>query len=252
MARNKKTQNCCWCGKNLNPGDGNLFYVDEEDENLGLGPMGATGWLVSCLDKKTCEARRQAHKESIQKAREEREAFNTLEKRLFRDDEGRKPGWPFGGQMQWPKGVEYEREGEGHNIYGGGYCYIDTESVIWLIQNNGMDGDMWDLNNISTGGAGAIGLVFDRTPERLEFLGRLINVTEKRKRDKKESDRLEAEKLEIWKKAIDASVKRTGGWEVMEKILKDSKQKFFCPKEIHKTIYSHNFTISEAKLICGI
>jgi hypothetical protein len=28
---------------------------------------------------------------------------------------------------------------------------------IWAVRNNGGDGDRWDINNVRTGGAGAIG-----------------------------------------------------------------------------------------------
>ena len=44
------------------------------------------------------------------------------------------------------------------NIYGGGQWWvIQGTTWIWKIENNGSDGDAWDLNNIETGGAGAIG-----------------------------------------------------------------------------------------------
>ena len=41
------------------------------------------------------------------------------------------------------------------DIYGGGIIIRRTDDAIWLIVNNGRDGDAWDLNNIRTGGAGA-------------------------------------------------------------------------------------------------
>lgn len=41
------------------------------------------------------------------------------------------------------------------NIYGGGIIIRHTDDVVWLIVNNGADGDAWDINNIRTGGAGA-------------------------------------------------------------------------------------------------
>lgn len=43
------------------------------------------------------------------------------------------------------------------NIYGGGIIIQYTEDTVWLIVNNGSDGDAWDINNIRTGGAGAYG-----------------------------------------------------------------------------------------------
>ncbi len=41
--KNKRKGRCCWCGKILNPGEGDFFYVNDKDEMLGFGPMGATG-----------------------------------------------------------------------------------------------------------------------------------------------------------------------------------------------------------------
>ena len=43
------------------------------------------------------------------------------------------------------------------NIYGGGIMikYDADTNTVWLIINNGTDGDNWDLNNVMTGGAGA-------------------------------------------------------------------------------------------------
>ena len=45
------------------------------------------------------------------------------------------------------------------NIYGGGQWFVlqEEEGYIWYVHNNGRDGDNWGLNNVVTGGAGAIG-----------------------------------------------------------------------------------------------
>ena len=43
------------------------------------------------------------------------------------------------------------------NIYGGGDRFVIDGDTIWYIRNNGADGDNWGHNNITTGGAGAIG-----------------------------------------------------------------------------------------------
>jgi hypothetical protein len=42
-------------------------------------------------------------------------------------------------------------------IYGGGYWYVIGSDWIWHVQNNGGDGDNWDLNNVEGFGAGGIG-----------------------------------------------------------------------------------------------
>ena len=45
------------------------------------------------------------------------------------------------------------------NIYGGGHWWIINKEneEIWDVKNNGTDGGDWSLNNVATGGAGAIG-----------------------------------------------------------------------------------------------
>ena len=58
MRTNAKPQPCCWCGKLCAPGEGSLRFVDEEDEGLGFGPFGMTGWVVACLDREACNDRR--------------------------------------------------------------------------------------------------------------------------------------------------------------------------------------------------
>lgn len=49
----------------------------------------------------------------------------------------------------------------GHNIYGSGTLLFIDDSFLYIIDNNGMDGDDWSRNNLGTGGAGAIAY---RTP----------------------------------------------------------------------------------------
>ncbi len=43
------------------------------------------------------------------------------------------------------------------NVYGSGDRFVIGDGHIWYVKNNGMDGDNWSANNVSTGGAGAIG-----------------------------------------------------------------------------------------------
>jgi len=43
------------------------------------------------------------------------------------------------------------------DIYGSGVEFVINNNYIWLISNNGADGDNWSKNNIATGGAGAVG-----------------------------------------------------------------------------------------------
>jgi hypothetical protein len=57
--------------------------------------------------------------------------------------------------------VEHTPEGEilldTFTVYGGGDKLVIGPEYIWYIRNNGTDGDNWSLNNVRTGGAGAIG-----------------------------------------------------------------------------------------------
>ncbi len=61
--------------------------------------------------------------------------------------------------------VDGERILDTQNIYGGGDWWVIQPDAIWYIQNNGADGDNWSLNNVRTGGAGAIGwrMPFNKT-----------------------------------------------------------------------------------------
>ena len=43
------------------------------------------------------------------------------------------------------------------DAHGGGDRFVIGNTHIWYVRNNGMDGDDWSLNNVQTGGAGAIG-----------------------------------------------------------------------------------------------
>jgi hypothetical protein len=45
---------------------------------------------------------------------------------------------------------------KGHDIYGGGSFLLPDENYLYIIRNNGRDGDCWAMNNYPAGGAGAI------------------------------------------------------------------------------------------------
>jgi len=61
------------------------------------------------------------------------------------------------GQQPRPADPQGEILMNTRNIYGGGDWWVIGADFIWYIKNNGMDGDDWRLNNVRTGGAGAIG-----------------------------------------------------------------------------------------------
>jgi hypothetical protein len=59
------------------------------------------------------------------------------------------------------------------DVYGGGDWFVVGPEHLWYVQNNGMDGDDWSLNNIRTGGAGAIGY---RVPASSPMAGELCRL----------------------------------------------------------------------------
>ncbi len=232
--RNKKTGSCCWCGLRLEPGQGNLAHVEAGDENLGFGPMGATGWLVSCPDRTACRARVTVARESEDLRREEARRVNNLERELFPADKAFFAGWLPDNQPHnpWGEGDEFVRPGQGRNIYGGGECYILGDSRIWKIRNNGMDGDCWSSNNVRTGGAGAIGYIYPRTEDRVAFL--LSQCTNKSVRRRQENDAKAAKKaarLDAIRPALQAMLARGVTLEAVQKNMKPGQHEF-CPMEL--------------------
>lgn len=82
-----------------------------------------------------------------------------------------------GKRIPFPKGKKLDDPFFPPNIYGGGIWYVITEKKIWMIKNNGADGDFWGINWIKTGGAGAYGFLFDKTDARIEALTQIQKKT---------------------------------------------------------------------------
>lgn len=61
-------------------------------------------------------------------------------------------------------------EVSGQTIYGGGMWFHADENYLYIVQNNGHDGDNWSWNNYRTGGAGAICKRFQMCDEVREFI----------------------------------------------------------------------------------
>ena len=59
---------------------------------------------------------------------------------------------------------------KGHNIYGSGTLLFADDSYLYVIDNNGMDGDDWSRNNLGTSGAGAIAYRTSLTKEVEKWL----------------------------------------------------------------------------------
>lgn len=96
------------------------------------------------------EEYRQAEKEREEGAQNKRDLENF--KRHFAKQIREKGVRPDGENL--PEGEKLLDTG---NVYGGGDWFVIGEDRIWYVENNGMDGDNWALNNVRTGGAGAIG-----------------------------------------------------------------------------------------------
>lgn len=62
------------------------------------------------------------------------------------------------------------------DAYGGGDWFVITDADIWYVRNNGLDGDDWSLNNVATGGAGAVGYRVARTSQLEQQIRDLSNV----------------------------------------------------------------------------
>lgn len=139
--------------------------VETVEEILGILPENRR----AVLDGKEKAEQEDAHAEAAEKSRVAHER-NEGKRTLFGRDQGEyiEIGESFDGNV---KGEEIPW-GEGFNIYGGGEEFvIETGGkYIWLVSNNGADGDDWSRNNIRTGGAGGVGRRYPATPERMDFL----------------------------------------------------------------------------------
>lgn len=141
--KNQRGQNCSKCGRWVAAGEGELnrWFDDEEDKMV---------WLVYHSDTAICEANI-AEDRAKQARRIERQKREGAFFRLF--DKAEYPEGPID-----IADVASETLLDDMNIYGGGKMVtLDSQGFIWLIWNNGMDGDDWSRNNIRTWGAGAVG-----------------------------------------------------------------------------------------------
>jgi hypothetical protein len=78
-----------------------------------------------------------------------------------------------------PQGEEIQHPLNPRNIYGSGQWFVIEKDRILHILNNGMDGDDWFVNNVRTGGAGAIGFEIPKTDEVVNALKRIKEIGEK-------------------------------------------------------------------------
>ncbi len=138
-------------------------YFGEDASSLGGSDYNRWQFRVKARPATDEEAAPLKAKEAEQKAQEQHEAFML---------NGKKALSALGKQIQ-KEGVLADKGSvadgdivhDTFDIYGGGERIVIGSDKIWSIRNNGMDGDDWSANNISTGGAGAIGWFAPKTPE---------------------------------------------------------------------------------------
>lgn len=131
-------------------------YYKEDGLSFGLGAD--SGYYYSAVvvpatpeESAPLEAKRQQEQER----REAGKRVKALSDH-FRDHGERPEG------MHTLKG---ERLLDSQNLYGGGSWWVIQPDAIWYVLNNGADGDNWSVNNVQTGGAGAIGWKMPRQAE---------------------------------------------------------------------------------------
>lgn len=141
MTANKRAGYCARCGALVKAGAGLLLrrYDDAEDRMV---------WDVVHPDPAVCKQviARQQERDALR--REYERKLQALREVIRR--EGERPNGP----LDFPSG---ETVVDTFNIYGGGEAIVVDAQYVWHIENNGMDGDDWALNNVCTGGAGGIG-----------------------------------------------------------------------------------------------
>jgi hypothetical protein len=123
-------------------------YVRDDGMSFGVGDESGYVYSADCREATPEEAAPHiARLEQAQKAKAAKARVAEIAKRI--QDTGERPE----GDNR-PAG---ERMFDTQNIYGGGDWFVVGPEWIWYVQNNGADGDNWSLNNVVTGGAGAIG-----------------------------------------------------------------------------------------------
>ena len=149
-------------GMGMDADDHNLgwvtFYPREVEEALGI-----TGDRTLAGQKEAAQRRREAPAEVRKRAIAQRVREIAHEIR----ETGEKPSG-----INAPAG---DRLFDTQDIYGGGDWFVVGPEHLWYVQNNGMDGDNWGLNNIRTGGAGAIGYRVPATSPLTDELRRLAS-----------------------------------------------------------------------------
>src|SRR5690606_11638102 len=140
------------------PGKGYLYpvYDDENDRTV---------WRVEHQDRSVCEEQLEKVRIQQQKARDHRQALNSLISLAV------KPENYVQGQHN-PSGRKLMLSSPTSSLYGGGYWVIiePGEKYFWFVQGHTMDGDDWSRNNVP----GGIGYRLPYTTEAKAILEKLV------------------------------------------------------------------------------
>jgi hypothetical protein len=123
-------------------------YYREEGMSFGVGDESGYVYSASCraaTDEESAPLRAKIAAREVARQRAKR----LSEIKTIIQTDGERPDGEHS-----PDG---ERLHDTQNIYGGGDWFVLDGDEIWYVRNNGHDGDNWELNNVRTGGAGAIG-----------------------------------------------------------------------------------------------
>lgn len=85
--------------------------------------------------------------------------------------------------LHYPEIHFYNINISGADIWGGGKWMHEDEKYLYLVVNNGHDGDNWSFNNYRTGGAGAIAVKVEKTDKVIDFLKRARDFENKTYKD---------------------------------------------------------------------
>jgi len=126
-------------------------YVREDGLSFGVGDD--AGYLYSAVCRPATESEAAALVARREAARRRKEAGAKLAAIAERIREtGERPHGP-----EVAEGERLVWDGAESVIYGGGRWFTLGPEWIWSIANNGSDGGDWSVNNVRTGGAGAVG-----------------------------------------------------------------------------------------------
>lgn len=139
-----------------------LFHYNTCNDDMLEGSM--KGWVTSqpgevekilvnegmIKPENTISAADEAYKKQVEEEKILNNKINEIKQEFIQ--EGEKPEGTHD-----PQGKTINHPFNPRNIYGGGEWFVINDVEIWYIVNNGFDGADWGLNNIKTGGAGAIG-----------------------------------------------------------------------------------------------